>query len=50
MQGWGSTFDGVRSIGELPYHTEIKLENFDISLPKKTGISNFLIEIISILF
>lgn len=36
------TLEGVRSIGEDPYHTEIKSENLEISLPKNTGISNFL--------
>jgi hypothetical protein len=39
---WGPTLEGVRSIGEVPYHTEINLENLEISLPKNTGISNFL--------
>jgi len=39
---WGPTLEGVRSIGDFPYHTMINSENLEISLPKKTGVSNFL--------
>jgi hypothetical protein len=42
VRGVWYTFDGALSIGESPYHTDIKSVNLVISLPKKTGMSNLL--------